>query len=62
MNETAAKVWLLSNGGTRIEYNYSIPDKTMNRLEKSIKIIHKSICEKWEAYFEQISFIDEENN
>lgn len=33
MNDKTAKVWLLSSGETSIEYNHSIPNKTMNVIQ-----------------------------
>lgn len=51
-HKNGTKIWILSDGSTRLEHNRSqIPNKILKRLMKTIEEYHDCVEEEWKKHF-----------
>lgn len=62
-NQNGSKIWLTKNGKTQICNNSErIPPKDLRKIAKVLELYYKEIFDKWERYFGQIRYIDDNTN
>lgn len=54
----SAKLWVYSNGDTKIENGGNIAEHDMNKIRQYIKLNYKEMYEKWKNYSKEGFYIN----